>query len=166
MDKTERYDSWALYKQAQYLANVVQQEYDSEDILDVWNAAYEVCTNHEWAISYYKDAVRQSPEDASIVNEVAWTLTVSNFEDLKRARYARTIMDTLMASNAEARKRPEYLDTWAAAHAANGDFERAVELQQEALAQAEALEFDSVMDILREHLDAFRERETITETAP
>ena len=54
MDKTERYDSWALYKQAQYLANVVQQEYDSEDILDVWNAAYEVCADHEWAIYTYK----------------------------------------------------------------------------------------------------------------
>lgn len=53
-DKTERYDSWALYKQAQYLANMVEQEYDSEDIIDVWNAAYEVCTDHEWAIYPYK----------------------------------------------------------------------------------------------------------------
>ena len=52
-DKTERYDSWALYKQAQYLANMVEQEYNCEDIIDVWNASYEVCANHEWATCYY-----------------------------------------------------------------------------------------------------------------
>jgi len=63
--ENERFDSWAVYKQAQYLANVVQQEYDSEDIVDVWNAAYEVCTNHEWAISYYK-ALRVVAENDTV----------------------------------------------------------------------------------------------------
>lgn len=53
MSKAERYDDWAVYKQAQYLANVVQQEYDIEDG-DVWNAAFEVCANHEWVIYTYK----------------------------------------------------------------------------------------------------------------
>ena len=118
------------------------------------------------ALRWYKQAVKTAPNDASIVNEIAWTLTVSNFEDLKRTRYARNIMDTLMESNVDARARPEYLDTWAAAYAANGDFDRAVELQQQALAVAEKMQFDSVLDILREHLDAFRTGQTITETAP
>lgn len=118
------------------------------------------------AVRWYRQAVKTAPNDASIVNEIAWTLTVSNFEDLKRIRYARTIMDTLMESNVDARARPEYLDTWAAAYAANGDFERAIELQEQALTVAEKMEFDSVLDILREHLDAFRNGQTITETAP
>lgn len=122
--------------------------------------------NFRRAVTWYKDAVKTAPEDASIVNEVAWTLTVSHMEDLKRAEYAREIMDTLMAANEAARARPEYLDTWAAAHAANGDFERAIELQEQALAAAEALEFEGVMDILQTHLDAFRDGQTITETAP
>ena len=34
------------------------------------------------------------------------------------------------------------------------------------LAAAEALEFEGVMDILQTHLDAFRNGQTITETAP
>lgn len=118
------------------------------------------------AVRWYKNAVRVAPEDASIVNEVAWTLTVSNLESLKRERYARSIMDTMMTANAEARVRPEYLDTWAAAYAANGDFHRAIELQEEALVTAEKMEFDGVLDILREHLHAFRAGQTITETAP
>jgi TPR repeat protein len=122
--------------------------------------------NFRRAVNWYKDAVRTSPDDATIVNEVAWTLTVSNFEGLKRIRYARSIMDTMMEANEEARGRPEYLDTWAAAYAAAGDFDRAIELQQEALTAARNLEFDSVLEILEEHLQAFRDGQTITETAP
>ena len=122
--------------------------------------------NFRRAVAWYKDAVKIAPEDASIVNEVAWTLTVSHFDDLKRTAYARDIMDTLMNANEAARGRPEYLDTWAAAYAANGDFERAIELQEQALAAAEALQFDGVMDILQTHLKAFQEGQTITETAP
>ena len=122
--------------------------------------------NFRRAVRWYKEAVKAAPDDASIVNEVAWTLTVSHFDGLKRPQYAREIMDTLMAVNEAARARPEYLDTWAAAYAANGNFERAIELQQQALDAAEALEFEDVMDILETHLQAFRDGETITETAP
>lgn len=118
------------------------------------------------AIGWYKKAVKAAPQDAGIVNEVAWTLTVSNLSGLPRQRYALSIMDTLMDANEEARMRPEYLDTWAAANAANGDFERAIVLQEEALAVAATLEFDEVIDVLQEHLEAFRNGQTITETAP
>lgn len=122
--------------------------------------------NFRRAIGWFRDAVKAAPQDASIVNEVAWTLTVSHFEQLRRTKYARDIMDTLMKANEAARARPEYLDTWAAACAANGDFDRAIALQEEALAAAEALEFEGVMDVLQTHLDAFRDGQTITETAP
>jgi TPR repeat protein len=122
--------------------------------------------NHRRAIGWYKDAVKVAPEDASIVNEIAWTLTVSDQDGLQRNRYARSIMDTMMDSNEDARQRPEYLDTWAASYAATGDFERAMELQQEALTLAQEMNFEDVLDILREHLEAFRDERTIVEAAP
>ncbi len=122
--------------------------------------------NFRRAVTWYKDAVKTAPADAGIVNEVAWTLTVSHLEDLKRIEYARKIMDALMSANEAARARPEYLDTWAASYAANGDFNRAIELQKQALAAAEALEFEGVLDILQTHLEAFEDGQTITETAP
>lgn len=53
MDKTERYDSWALYKQVQYLATMLQQEYKIETFDDVVANAWEVCACHEWATCYY-----------------------------------------------------------------------------------------------------------------
>jgi tetratricopeptide (TPR) repeat protein len=118
------------------------------------------------AIRWFKRAVDAAPLDASIVNEIAWTLTVSEQLDLRRVDYAREIMDRLMNENAEARTRPEYLDTWAATYAASGDFERAVTLQEEAISVAEAGDFADVVDILRQHLARFHAGETISEAVP
>ena len=118
------------------------------------------------AVRYYKEAVEHSPKDPNIVNEVAWTLTVSDQQRLRRERYARNIMDHLMESNQQARQRPEYLDTWAATYAATGDFERAVALQEEAVDVAREAQYEDVLDILLEHLDAFQSGETISEAVP
>jgi TPR repeat protein len=118
------------------------------------------------AVRWYKQAVAQAPGDPNIVNEVAWTLAVSEQQDLRRARYARDIMDRLMETSEEARQRPEYLDTWAATYAATGDFERAVALQQRAVDAAADAEYEDVMQILRDHLEAFSAGETISEAVP
>jgi hypothetical protein len=75
-------------------------------------------------------------------------------------------MDDLMKSDTDATTRPEYLDTWAAVHAARGNFEHAIELQQQAIAAATDQGRDDVMDILREHLELFKAGTTITEPAP
>lgn len=118
------------------------------------------------AVGWFRDAVAVSPADAYIVNEVAWTLTVSDLQGLKRERYALRIMDNLMQEDPDARSKPEYLDTWAAAHAANGDFNRAVSLQEEAVEAANADQYAAMRDVLSEHLEAFQNGETITEKAP
>jgi TPR repeat protein len=117
------------------------------------------------AVRWYKKAINLAPENSDIVNEVAWTLTVSDLAGLKRARYAKRIMDKLMSDEAM-RARPEYLDTWAAAHAASGDFTQAITLQEEAIAQAAAQEREDVLDILKTHLEQFKAGATITEQAP
>jgi TPR repeat protein len=118
------------------------------------------------ATRWYQRAVKTAPQEASIVNEVAWTLTVSDQPDLRRTEYALEIMDALMNSNSEARARPEYLDTWAATYAANGDFERAAALQQEAIEAATKDEFADMVDILRKHLELFQTGQTISEAVP
>ena len=74
-------------------------------------------------------------------------------------------MDLLMSSIARARNQPEYLDTWAATYAASGDFEKALTLQEQAIDVANRDRID-VIDILREHLELFRDGKTVTEKAP
>ncbi|MEM9623227.1 MAG: hypothetical protein AAF993_16370 [Pseudomonadota bacterium] len=117
------------------------------------------------ALRWYKRAVREAPENPDIVNEVAWTLTVSDIEGLQRNRYAKRIMDTMMQTD-ESQQRPEYLDTWAATHAATGDFAQAVKLQQQAISVAREQQRSDVMDILEKHLEKFENGTTITESAP
>ena len=120
------------------------------------------------ARGWLKRAAKAAPDDANLVNEVAWTLTVSQIRRLRDERYALKIMEHVMTDeNNAARLNPAYLDTWAAAYAANGDFERAIAVQQMAIEQARSSD-DSNDDlpILREHLDAFRAGELITEDVP
>lgn len=118
------------------------------------------------ALSWFKSAVGVSPEDANIVNEVAWTLAVTNLEKLRKPRYALEIMDYVMNADAEARENPAYLDTWAAAHAATGNFHEAVKVQERAVKAAEEQEQEDVIEVLREHLDAFNRGETIIDPVP
>lgn len=123
------------------------------------------------ARSWFRAAVAASPEYAEVVNDVAWTLTVSNLERLRDERYALKIMDHVMTRNEHARGIPAYIDTWAAAYAANGDFERAIELQREALNEAlnggssERVDEETI-EILRQHLHDFEAGRTITEVIP
>ncbi|MCZ6887532.1 MAG: tetratricopeptide repeat protein [Gammaproteobacteria bacterium] len=118
------------------------------------------------ALSWFRDAATTAPDNSSIINEIAWTLSVTNLDKLRDERYALKIMDHIMQQDQAARQTPAFLDTWAAAHAATGDFQRAVELQQDAVAQATEQQQTDVLDILKEHLQAFQSGETITDAVP
>ena len=120
------------------------------------------------ARSWFKKAVKAAPDDPHVVNQAAWTLTVTRTPKLRDPRYAVRIMDRVMAAeDADARANPAYLDTWAAAYAANGDFERAISIQQEAIAieqaRTEAEDGRSDLAVLLEHLAAFRAGERISD---
>ena len=124
--------------------------------------------NYRKARDWYRKAVKSAPDDALLVNAVAWTLAVSDIKQLRNARYARRIMNTLMESNELARQSPQYLDTWAAAHAACGDFSRALELQNEALelAKKDANLSEEHLRAIETHLEIFSNREEVIESVP
>ncbi len=115
---------------------------------------------------WYRKAVKIEPDDADTVNEVVWTLTVTDIPGLKRTKYAHRLMEQLMTRNQTASVHPEYLDTWAATYAARGNFERAIELQNRAIAMAGKQNRLDVMNILEDHLDHFKAEQVITESAP
>lgn len=118
------------------------------------------------AVRWYRKAIAAAPQDPDIVNEVAWTLTVTDVPGLKRARYAHRVMKKMMTQVEQASERPEYLDTWAATYAARGKFERAIEIQSQAIDIARSRSRDDVMSILQDHLDQFKTQQSITEAAP
>ena len=91
---------------------------------------------------------------------------LTDIAGLRDPRAALDIMTTMMKASKPAANNPAYLDTWAAVHAANGKFERAVELQEAAVKAAEAAQDNDTARLLREHLEAFKRGETITEKVP
>ena len=120
------------------------------------------------AVSWYKKAVKavsNNIDEASdeIINEVAWILATTSERSLKRARYALRIIDKRMQDSTLAREKPEFLDTWAAALAANGQFEKAIEIQKQAISKATEQDRDDVLRILERHLESFKSNQPITE---
>jgi len=122
------------------------------------------------AIRWYKKAVSTVQAshhgDAAIVNEVAWILAVTDRKGLQKPGYAQTIMDAMMNNNKQVQRHPEYLDTWAATYAANGNFEKAIELQRLALQVARNQERTDVIDILKAHLEFFEAGTNIKDRTP
>jgi TPR repeat protein len=125
-----------------------------------------VSQSYKRALDWFKSAVKTSPDDANIVNEVAWTLAVTHLEPLRKPSYALEIMDHVMNGDETARQNPAYLDTWAAANAATGDFKRAVTLQQQAVQAAREQDDSDVITVLEAHLSAFQRGETIVDPVP
>lgn len=124
--------------------------------------------NFRKARRWYKRAVEADPENASLINSVAWTLAVSHIKRLRAPRLAIKLMDDLMENDSEARQIPQYVDTWAAAYAAAGRFKRAVEIQTEAIQLAKNSNFISAEDLelMSKHLTLFEQRETVSEEIP
>lgn len=122
------------------------------------------------AIDWMHKATAAS-DDPEIINSVAWIMAVAENHALRDPDRAVALMDKLMKGNDEAADNPAYIDTWAAANAASGDFDRALALQKHAVELAESRKDDdgnppAYLDVLREHLDLFGKRGTVTEDVP
>jgi TPR repeat protein len=122
------------------------------------------------AVAWFKRAAAAT-DDAETINSVAWMLAVAENRALRDPDAALQLMDDLMHADEAAAANPAYIDTWAAAHAATGAFEDAVEIQSRALeiALAETDENGEAPDylpVIREHLQRYRDGDTVSEDVP
>ena len=123
--------------------------------------------NYRKALRWYRKAVETAPENPEVVNTVAWTLAVTDKERLRNPAYALKIVDHLMENDEESRANPMIVDTWAAAHAALGNFVRAVELQREAVELANRDDNAAAfIDEIKGHLESFLKGEALNEPIP
>lgn len=132
---------------------------------DLYARGLHVGKSFRRAGSWFRNAVETAPDDPYLVNEVAWRLAVTHLPKLRDEPYALEIMERIMDESEEASRNPAYLDTLAAAYAANGNFERAIAVQEQAVDAARASS-DNALPILLEHLEAFRAGEEISEQVP
>jgi hypothetical protein len=85
--------------------------------------------NH--ALLDYNEAVRLDPKDTELLNTRAWLLATAPEDNVRNG--AQALADALAALEQEPQS-IGFLDALAAAYAENRDFERAVEVQQSAIA--------------------------------
>ena len=126
---------------------------------------YEEKVSIRQARRWYRRSVEVEPTAGQNVNEVAWVLATTHLKRLRNPTLAIKYMDTLMLNNAQARTDPALIDTWAAAYASAGDFRRAIELQEEAVAIAEETRSEH-KQLLELHLRNYHDRKALTEKVP
>lgn len=182
LDREQAQDLEAHPETVNWLTSLAKQE-DPEAMLLLGNLnARGVATrnNPRSAVRWFEKAVKAAKQSANVVNEVAWTLAVTDQPKLRRGAYALDIMSEMMERDQEARSKAAYLDTWAATYAANAQFDRAVEIQSQALEQAvkelanaqskanpgAVSEAQSVVDELQQHLDDFSAGRSLSEPVP
>lgn len=106
----------------------------------------------------------QSTKEPRIINEVAYLFAAIEEPELRDAKIALQLMDKLMNFHPTAQNNYAYLDTWAAAYAANNQFQRAIYIQQSAITAAMASNSPD-LNILKGHLEAFQQGELIYDAA-
>ena len=88
------------------------------------------------AARWYYHLMEEAPDNAYIHNELSWLLGTSNDSDIRDPGAAVEL--ALKACELSNHKNPIILDTLAAAYAAGGDFNRAIETAEKALELAQA----------------------------
>ncbi len=119
---------------------------------------------HKLAIEDYESALKLDEEDDGVLNNLAWVLATSTFDELRDGKRALEL--ALKAAELTDHKEAHVLSTLAAAYAENGDFENAVKWSEKSVEIAEP---GRQSEDLNKELETFRsgkpvrERETVEE---
>jgi tetratricopeptide (TPR) repeat protein len=84
------------------------------------------------ALQAYRDAARLYPTNPVVLNKLAWSLAMNPVKELRNGREA--ILLASQAVELTGHQQPMLLETLAAAYAENGQFSKAFEIAQNALA--------------------------------
>lgn len=118
--------------------------------------------NHE-AIPYFRQALAARPQWPEVANDLAWLLATDNAADPNQIQEAIGLAQE--AADQTHRKNPKVLDTLAAALAAAGQFDQALQTAQEALDLAHA-SADPLAGDIQSHLALYRRGKPVPTSGP
>lgn len=136
------------------LDKVLELAGDNQIALRLRGDMYLSIGNHASALDDFRKAYEQNQEDSGLLNNYAWTLATSPFDELRdgdKAIELATAACVLTEFQA-----PHILSTLAAAYAEAGDFDKAVEWSSKAVELAEQGIEAEQLDALREELEHYK----------
>ncbi|TWT46915.1 tetratricopeptide repeat protein [Botrimarina hoheduenensis] len=138
------------------LTRVIELEPESVMALRLRGDMYLLLGKHAEALVDFAAALEIAPADSGLLNNMAWTLATSPFEDVRDGARALELAEQACAvTNHE---QAHILSTLAASHAEAGDFEGAIRWSTEAVKKAsEASEADRYDGQLERELEAYRQ---------
>jgi tetratricopeptide (TPR) repeat protein len=110
----------------------------------------------EEAVKEFKEILRLDPNDLGALNYLAWILATDNDPNIRNPREAILLAEK--ACELSGNKQPELLSTLAAAYAASGKFEDAVEIIEKALQITQSHGFEWLTKQLQEQLNNYKNR--------
>ena len=113
--------------------------------------------NHANAIDHYRRAMNLQPDWPLPAGQLAWLLATSRDESLRDPEEAVRLAEGLL--QASGGTDPRLLETQAAAYAAAGEFDRAIELTERAIASAREVGDEEAIARLEQMLELFRRGE-------
>ena len=115
------------------------------------------------AIEQYRRVLTQSAGSPAAANNLAWLYATQ--PDESHGNSAESLKLARQACEATEYQRPGYLDTLAAAHAANGDFSAAVEVARKAVLLAAAMGQEELAKDLKARLQLYLAKMSYQEPA-
>jgi protein O-mannosyl-transferase len=116
------------------------------------------------AIAQYREALRYDPERADVLNNLAWLLATDPRPDLRNPSEA--VLRAARACELTKRKQPLFIGTLAAALAANGQFDEAVQTAEEAATLARLLGLPELEATNQRLKKLYSERKTYGDVEP
>ena len=111
------------------------------------------------ALGFYEKILQLKAESWPVVLEVAWILAVHQDEKYPDGPRAKDLARKLCKASQSGD--PRALDVWAAAHAELGQFDRAVELAEQALKLASENGQSELAERIKEHLETYKTKKPV-----
>ena len=108
---------------------------------------------HEEALADFEAAYKQNPDDSGLLNNFAWTLATSPFDELRNGE--RAVEIAKRACELTDYKAPHILSTLAASYAETGDFESAIDWATKAVQMSEEEGPSSMTEALSKELASY-----------
>ena len=150
----------ARYARADYepavadYAEVLRREPENVWVLVARGRAHARQKNREAAVKDFEEAIRLAPEDSAIYGGIAWFLATCPDAEARDGQLAVQYATKAV----ELKKDSDQLDTLAAAYAEIGDFDKAIQTQQQAIDDPTAATNESWSATLRGRLKQYQEK--------